>query len=123
MKQPHTDPHLQPQSLQPCEKTQVVLGSPFLLALRVSQEIAKRRREEKNPSAHYKGLSHAKVEMGPCLLSHPSPVQPREPRWTFWMASVNEHHRANSRNGPGKNTAAEPTQELLRRKKLGQAPS
>lgn len=42
MKQLATDPHLRPNLTRhpPKKKTQVVLDGPFLLALRVSQELA-----------------------------------------------------------------------------------
>lgn len=43
MKQLATDPHLRPNLTRrppPPKKTQVVLDGPFLLALRVSQELA-----------------------------------------------------------------------------------
>jgi len=79
MKQPHTDPHLQPQSLQPCEKTQVVLDSPFLLALRVSQEIAKRRREEKTLLLTIKGCPMPKSGWAPAYYHIPLQSSPENP--------------------------------------------
>lgn len=88
-------------------------------------KLPKKKGEKKKKLLHIiKGCTMQKSGWTPVYLSHLSPVQPGEPRWMFQggFAECIPQGKLLKWYIQGY-TAAEPTQGLLRREKLGQAPS